>query len=131
MSMKAAVLAYLRTADLIAACADRAADDLCVSKSTMRRRLRLEGTSYSDLLEQVRMERLALLSDCNAKYLAWELGFTCVNNFCRWYDHQFGITFSGRRNNVSTARTGNPRAVSPHTDSMGRGVGFFSSAPHV
>jgi len=35
--------------------------------------------------------------DRNGKWLAYELGFTQLNSFYRWFKSTYGDTFSGRR----------------------------------
>jgi AraC-like DNA-binding protein len=66
----------------------------------MQRQLESAGTSFSDLVEQVR-HNLALRYMMNARYpigrVAVLLGYTRQASFTRWFTARFGKTPSGWR----------------------------------
>ncbi len=70
------------------------ARELGVSESTMRRRLRAEGCSYQQLLDEVRRfrcDQLMRIPRVGGKWIAAELGFQQTNSFYRAFSSWTGI----------------------------------------
>jgi AraC-like DNA-binding protein len=91
------VLRLLLRADLDAVRAKKIAARLYVSPSTLRRRLRSEGTSYQELLDRVRCRRCekALSSRwLPGKSIADELGYSQPNSFYRAFGKWTGMTYT-------------------------------------
>ena len=90
------VLRILLTTPLSELTAIKVADQLGMSESTLRRRLRAEHTSYRKLLEEVRRHRCykALTRRrVGGKFLAEELGFQQINSFYRAFTHWTGTSW--------------------------------------
>ena len=95
--MRRRVLHVLLLADLEHINASRVAQCLCVSTSTLRRRLRDENTSYQQLLDQVRRyrcEKTLALRWLPGKCLAGQLGFSQPNSFYRAFGRWTGMTYT-------------------------------------
>lgn len=70
------------------------------SARTLHRRLRDEGQTYQEILDEIRFERAAELlsnSDASVKELAHELGFSGPNNFIRYFQRVAGVSPSAYR----------------------------------
>ena len=73
------------------------ARQLCVSPSTLRRRLRAEHTSYQELLDSVRRYRCEkTLSErwLPGKCIAGQLGYRQPNSFYRAFGKWTGMTYT-------------------------------------
>ncbi|MEM0954586.1 MAG: AraC family transcriptional regulator [Pseudomonadota bacterium] len=95
--MRRRVLHVLLLSNLETVSAAEVAGHLCVSPSTLRRRLRAEGTSYQRLLDQVRRYRCEkTLSQrwLPGKCLASNLGFSQPNSFYRAFGRWTGMTYT-------------------------------------
>lgn len=95
--MRRRVLHLLLISDLDDINATRVARQLCVSPSTLRRKLRAEGTSYQQLLDQVRRyrcEKTLARRWLPGKCLADELGFSQPNSFYRAFGRWTGMTYT-------------------------------------
>ncbi len=95
--MRRRVLHVLLLSDLDQVNASRVASVLCVSPSTLRRRLRAEGTSYQQLLDQVRRyrcEKTLAQRWLPGKCLAGKLGFSQPNSFYRAFGRWTGMTYT-------------------------------------
>jgi|GEM_PF-1812048 len=93
----ARVLNMLMQGDLSRLRSDLVADELGISPTTLRRRLRADGTSYQLLLDQARRHRCeAKLAErwLPGKSIAWELGYTEVNSFYRAFRRWTGQRYS-------------------------------------
>jgi AraC-like DNA-binding protein len=91
------VLQILLNGDLARIRADRVAEELGISCTTLRRRLRADHTSYQFLLDrarQYRCERRLRERWLPGKCLADELGYTEVNSFYRAFRRWTGRRFS-------------------------------------
>ena len=91
------VLHALLLSDLETVNAARVAGHLCMSASTLRRRLRSEGTSYQQLLDQVRRYRCEKTLSRRwlpGKCLAGQLGFSQPNSFYRAFGRWTGMTYT-------------------------------------
>jgi AraC-like DNA-binding protein len=87
----------LLAGDLSRLRSERIADDLGISPTTLRRRLRADDTNYQALLDQVRQYRCEKqLSErwLPGKCLAWELGYAEVNSFYRAFRRWTGFNYS-------------------------------------
>ena len=85
-------LENLHAAD-VAAC-------LNMSASTLRRRLKREGTSYQELLDNVRQhrcERILQRRWVPGKCLATRLGFTHANSFYRAFKKWTGVNYTDHK----------------------------------
>jgi len=79
---------------------EQVADQLGIVSRTVQRRLAEEGTSFSDLVNQLRVElaqRYVELSDRPLTDVAALLGFSAPSGFSRWYSGQFGCSPSEAR----------------------------------
>lgn len=93
----ARVFNMLMQGDLSRLRSDLVADELGISPTTLRRRLRADGTSYQLLLDQARRQRCeAKLAErwLPGKSIAWELGYTEVNSFYRAFRRWTGQRYS-------------------------------------
>lgn len=93
----ARVLNMLMQGDLSRLRSDLVADELGISPTTLRRRLRADGTSYQLLLDQARRHRCeAKLAErwLPGKSIAWELGYAEVNSFYRAFRRWTGQRYS-------------------------------------
>jgi len=73
------------------------ADELGVSPTTLRRRLRADHISYQVLLDQVRQYRCECQLEerwVPGKTLAWNLGYAEVNSFYRAFKRWTGANYS-------------------------------------
>jgi AraC-like DNA-binding protein len=76
---------------------DHIADELGISPTTLRRRLRVDNISYQELLDQVRQYHCECqLEDrwVPGKTLAWKLGYAEVNSFYRAFKRWTGSSYS-------------------------------------
>ena len=69
---------------------------------SMRHVLRKAGVRWQDIKDRLRRQRLCnLIADSmqyvSAKDMGWELGFASTQSFCRWFEAQYGRTYSGKR----------------------------------
>ena len=88
--------------------APEAARSLAVSEATLRRRLAREGTSFSDLLADLRMTRaLGLLQATGhpVNRVALEVGYECPSRFAARFRARFGISPSAVRGQVDRIGT--------------------------
>ena len=95
--MRRRVLHVLLLSNLETISAAEVAGHLCVSSSTLRRRLRAEGTSYQKLLDQVRRyrcEKTLAQRWLPGKCLASNLGFSQPNSFYRAFGRWTGMTYT-------------------------------------
>ncbi len=91
------VLNMLMQGDMSRLRSDLVADALGVSPTTLRRRLRTDGTSYQLLLDQARRHRCEeklTLRWLPGKSIAWELGYAEVNSFYRAFRRWTGESYS-------------------------------------
>ena len=91
------VLNLLITGDLSRLRSDHIADELSISPTTLRRRLRVDNISYQELLDQVRQYHCECqLEDrwVPGKTLAWKLGYAEVNSFYRAFKRWTGSSYS-------------------------------------
>jgi AraC-like DNA-binding protein len=80
-----------------------AAEIAGTSPRTLHRRLREQGRTYQEILDEVRYERATHLlshSDATIKELATELGFSGANNFIRYFRRIAGMTPSKFRDEM-------------------------------
>lgn len=94
--MRARVLDHLRGCHLASTNQTTTAKALHCSTATLRRKLAKEGTSYQEMLDQVRTEQLRAITHNNGKAAGYQLGFTSANSFYRWHKGKLGETYSGR-----------------------------------
>ena len=91
------VLQILLRGDLSRLRADSVAEELGMSSTTLRRRLRADHTSYQFLLDrsrQYRCEQKLRQAWLPGKCLADELGYLEVNSFYRAFRRWTGLTYS-------------------------------------
>ena len=91
------VLRIMLDGDLTRVRAEKIADTLGISCTTLRRRLRDDHTSYQFLLDRARQYRCeALLRErwLPGRYLAEELGYLEVNSFYRAFRRWTGLNYS-------------------------------------
>ena len=91
------VLHLLLLSDLDQVHASAVARTLCVSPSTLRRRLRAEQTSYQQLLDQVRRYRCQKTLARRwlpGKCIAGQLGFSQANSFYRAFGRWTGMSYT-------------------------------------
>ena len=91
------VLRILLPAELDQIYATDIARKLCISPSTLRRRLRAEHTSYQELLDSVRRYRCEkALSErwLPGKCIAGQLGYQQPNSFYRAFCKWTGMTYT-------------------------------------
>ncbi len=136
--MRRRVLHALLLSDLETVSATWVASCLCVSTSTLRRRLRKEGTSYQLLLDQVRRYRCEkTLSQrwLPGKCLASSLGFSQPNSFYRAFGRWTGMTYTQYKRHLrhgtaqgSSTRHGSARDSSARDSSTRHASAGQSSA---
>lgn len=76
------------------------AESLHVSTRTLKRQLAQQGTSYSEILDDIREQKALLLlarSDLSVEQVADRLGYSDVANFTRAFKRWTGLTPSGWR----------------------------------
>ncbi len=91
------VIQMLLGGDLSRLRSESIADELGISPTTLRRRLRADDTNYQALLDQVRQYRCEKqLAErwLPGKCLAWELGYAEVNSFYRAFRRWTGLNYS-------------------------------------
>lgn len=91
------VLRIMLDGDLTRVRAEKIADTLGISGTTLRRRLRDDHTSYQFLLDrarQYRCESLLRVRWLPGRYLAEELGYLEVNSFYRAFRRWTGLNYS-------------------------------------
>ena len=91
------VVHELFTGDLSRLRSDTIADDLRISPTTRRRRLRADQVCYQELLDcvrQYRCEKLLGQGWLPGKTLAWDLGYAEVNSFYRAFKRWTGFNYS-------------------------------------
>jgi AraC-like DNA-binding protein len=91
------VVNLLAKGDLSRLRSDFIADELGVSPTTLRRRLRADRISYQELLDQVRQYRCECQLEerwVPGKTLAWNLGYAEVNSFYRAFKRWTGANYS-------------------------------------
>lgn len=91
------VIQMLLGGDLSRLRSETIADELGISPTTLRRRLRADNTNYQALLDQVRQYRCEKqLSDrwLPGKCIAWDLGYAEVNSFYRAFRRWTGLNYS-------------------------------------
>ncbi len=93
----AKVIHLLLTGDLARLRSDSIADELGISPTTLRRRLRADEVSYQELLDMARQHRCEQQLGQRwlpGKTLAWELGYAEVNSFYRAFKRWTGTSYS-------------------------------------
>lgn len=91
------VFEILLTADLSKARAGAVAEQLGISTTTLRRRLREHNTHYQSILDSARLQRCEnLLRErwLPGKCLAEELGYMEINSFYRAFQRWTGMNYS-------------------------------------
>jgi AraC-like DNA-binding protein len=86
---------------------------LHLTKRTLQRRLDAEGTSFSELLNEVRRERAAELmgrGDVRQGEIAWRLGFEDASAFSRAFKRWTGQGTHAAKAKTGSAPSGDPRA---------------------
>ena len=81
------------------------AADLCMSERTLKRQLAQEGTTFSDILEDLRRQKAVLLLESEQSSIdriAEQLGYSDVANFNRAFKRWTGTTPGQYRRNLST-----------------------------
>lgn len=93
----AKVLHLLLTSDLSRLRSESVADELGISPTTLRRRLRADQVNYQELLDlarQYRCEQRLSKAWVPGKTLAWDLGYAEVNSFYRAFKRWTGSNYS-------------------------------------
>ena len=93
----AKVLHLLLTSDLSRLRSESVADELGISPTTLRRRLRADRLNYQELLDlarQYRCEQRLSKAWVPGKTLAWDLGYAEVNSFYRAFKRWTGSNYS-------------------------------------
>ncbi len=93
----AKVLHLLLTRDLSRLRSESVADELGISPTTLRRRLRADRVNYQELLDlarQYRCEQRLGKAWVPGKTLAWDLGYAEVNSFYRAFKRWTGSNYS-------------------------------------
>jgi AraC-like DNA-binding protein len=91
------VLSLLITGDLSRLRSEHIADELSISPTTLRRRLRVDNISYQELLDQVRQYHCECQLEDHwvpGKTWAWKLGYAEVNSFYRAFKRWTGSSYS-------------------------------------
>ena len=91
------VIDLLLTGDLLRLRSEEVADTLHISPTTLRRRLRADGTHYQSILDHIRRHRCTLQLEKRwlpGKCVAWELGYAEVNSFYRAFRRWTGHNYS-------------------------------------
>jgi AraC-like DNA-binding protein len=84
-AMRSQVTKLIRELIPTGACSiDVVAQRLSIDRRTVHRRLAVEGTTYSDTIDQIRLELLNELDNPTLTALASELGFSSLSAFSRW-----------------------------------------------
>ncbi len=87
------------------------AKDLCVSPRTLQRRLEESGTTYQQLLDEVRQDtarKLLAATDLESGEIAFLLGFEELNSFTRaFHDWEGATPMRWRAANVSASKVVN------------------------
>ena len=91
--MKERVLARLRLADLRGVSLEGMAEQLGVSRRWLITLLSRDGTTFKELLNQVRRERLDTFEADDSHQAAAILGFARRNSLYRWCREQYGDTY--------------------------------------
>ena len=91
------VIDLLLSGDLLRLRSEEIADTLHISPTTLRRRLRADGTHYQSILDHIRRHRCTLQLEKRwlpGKCVAWELGYAEVNSFYRAFRRWTGHNYS-------------------------------------
>ena len=91
------VIDLLLSGDLLRLRSEEVADTLHISPTTLRRRLRADGTHYQSILDHIRRHRCTLQLEKRwlpGKCVAWELGYAEVNSFYRAFRRWTGHNYS-------------------------------------
>ena len=91
------VIQLLLTGDLFRLRSETIADELGISPTTLRRRLRADRLCYQGILDQVRQyrcEKQLTQRWLPGKTLAWDLGYAEVNIFYRAFKRWSGENYS-------------------------------------
>ena len=91
------VIQLLLSGDLSRLRSDTIADELRISPTTLRRRLRADTVCYQELLDcvrQYRCEKQLRQGWLPGKTLAWDLGYAEVNSFYRAFKRWTGFNYS-------------------------------------
>lgn len=91
------VMDLLLSGDLLRLRSEEVADTLHISPTTLRRRLRADGTNYQSILDHIRRHRCTLMLEKRwlpGKCVAWELGYAEVNSFYRAFRRWTGHNYS-------------------------------------
>ena len=91
------VIDLLLSGDLLRLRSEEVADTLHISPTTLRRRLRADGTNYQSILDHVRRQRCTVMLEKRwlpGKCVAWELGYAEVNSFYRAFRRWTGHNYS-------------------------------------
>ena len=91
------VIQLLLTGDLFRLRSETIADELGISPTTLRRRLRADRLCYQGILDQVRQyrcEKQLTQRWLPGKTLAWDLGYAEVNSFYRAFKRWSGENYS-------------------------------------
>ena len=91
------VIQMLLAGDLSRLRSDIIADELRISPTTLRRRLRADSVCYQELLDcvrQYRCEKQLGQGWLPGKTLAWDLGYAEVNSFYRAFKRWTGFNYS-------------------------------------
>ena len=91
------VIDLLLTGDLLRLRSEEVADTLHISPTTLRRRLRVDGTHYQSILDHIRRHRCTLQLEKRwlpGKCVAWDLGYAEVNSFYRAFRRWTGHNYS-------------------------------------
>jgi AraC-like DNA-binding protein len=91
------VIQLLLVGDLGRLRSDTIADELRISPTTLRRRLRADSVCYQELLDcvrQYRCEKQLGQGWLPGKTLAWDLGYAEVNSFYRAFKRWTGLNYS-------------------------------------
>ncbi len=91
------VIDLLLNGDLLRLRSEEVADTLHISPTTLRRRLRANGTNYQSILDHVRRQRCTVMLEKRwlpGKCVAWELGYAEVNSFYRAFRRWTGHNYS-------------------------------------
>ena len=92
------VTLYLKSGDMGSKSEPECARSLCISTTTLQRRLRREGTTWRALLEQEKRGRMTALLARNPHADSYRLaeagGFSKQNSVRRKFRHLFGMTIT-------------------------------------
>lgn len=79
---------------------DLVAQNMGMQRRTLQRRLAADGVSFSDVVQQVRIQLVGEYLACphyDLATVASLLGFSCPSAFARWHRTQFGLPARARR----------------------------------